>query len=357
MDAGSGGKPDRDDQSPNRKDGGHERLSGTAGSRGVDEADSAEAAQSEVQAAVRRAMRRWIEGCRDRLPGFVERTYGPHGALEIHRRAIGPDLLRTPANLLLALPNALLRLAADASRASGRNEMAGRLAGMRLFLESDVGREITWRLHADLLLLPLDQGDRSLDRDALLEEILAEPAVRNAISRGLEPLQDPAGDPGIRSWLADALVTYSGSRVAATDLANALVSSGIGGLLLRRPTPGMVSLGTGTAKAIAAKFAGGTLGAALGGGTTAKIAGASLACAAAGSLIAIVLVASTLSGVVTDPLQARLGLHQRRLRRLLNGLEARLDDPTSDAYALQDQYVARILDLVDAIATVRRMAA
>ena len=62
---------------------------------------------------------------------------------------------------------------------------------------------------------------------------------------------------------------------------------------------------------------------------------------------------SAFSGVVTDPLQRRLGLHQRRLIRLLDTLEAGFLG--ADArLAVREQYAVRLLDVLDALAALRR---
>ena len=60
------------------------------------------------------------------------------------------------------------------------------------------------------------------------------------------------------------------------------------------------------------------------------------------------------SGVATDPLQRRFGLHQRRLRRLIDGLERALLEQTG-RFTVRDHYVARVLDLLDAVSAAYRL--
>jgi len=62
------------------------------------------------------------------------------------------------------------------------------------------------------------------------------------------------------------------------------------------------------------------------------------------------------SGVVTDPLQRRLGLHRRRLERLLQILEADLAGKPGRNPILRDHYVARLVDLFDLIALAMRVS-
>ena len=52
------------------------------------------------------------------------------------------------------------------------------------------------------------------------------------------------------------------------------------------------------------------------------------------------------AGVVADPLQRALGLHQRRLDRLIDSLEASLRGKDA-RFSVRDHYAARILDFVD----------
>ncbi len=53
------------------------------------------------------------------------------------------------------------------------------------------------------------------------------------------------------------------------------------------------------------------------------------------------------AGVVADPIQRHLGVHQRRLHRMLDVLEANLRGPARESLAVKDHYVARLLDLLD----------
>ena len=131
----------------------------------------------EADAAVRRAIGRYIRRRRDMAPGFVRRSFGLKGALELHRRAVGRDLLRAPGNLALAGPNMVLEVAARLAQRRGyERASAGLRRGRKVFL-TDVAREIEWRLFTELLELPYAQPGRSSERDALAEEVARDPAV------------------------------------------------------------------------------------------------------------------------------------------------------------------------------------
>ena len=59
--------------------------------------------------------------------------------------------------------------------------------------------------------------------------------------------------------------------------------------------------------------------------------------------------------MLTDPVQRRLGLHARRLGRMIDALERQVADPQAPAYAVHDHYVARVIDLFDLVGTAYRL--
>jgi hypothetical protein len=65
---------------------------------------------------------------------------------------------------------------------------------------------------------------------------------------------------------------------------------------------------------------------------------------------------AALSGILTDPLQRRLGLHRRRLLRLLRALEGILSGETGENFTMHDYYVARLADIFDMLALALRVS-
>jgi len=51
------------------------------------------------------------------------------------------------------------------------------------------------------------------------------------------------------------------------------------------------------------------------------------------------------SGILTDPLQRRLGLHRKRLERLLQTIESDLCGGARRTRIMHDHYVARLVDI------------
>jgi len=81
-------------------------------------------AQEELtRAIVDDAVRKYIATRRERIDLFVDRHFTLAGSLELHRRAIGWDLLRAPANLFLAGPALSVKLASWAARRAGNHRL------------------------------------------------------------------------------------------------------------------------------------------------------------------------------------------------------------------------------------------
>ena len=313
---------------------------------------------AEARLIVEAAAARYCAARREKIDAFVDSTFSLSGALVLHRRALGWDLLRSPANLALSAPHLAARVSAGLARRTGLAPAADWLDGRRYFLQTDVARELEWRLFTELLELPIRQGERVSTRDALADEILRDPRI---VPQGEAALRSPAEQEAFRAWLAGAASTYEGTRVSAADLATAAVSAGVGAVAFKKLTPGMMSLGPATAHVLVqhAAIAGFPLGSGAGAlwyGVFPAAAPAALSIGLTGGLMAAGAVIAAFSGVVTDPIQRHLGLHQRRLRRLIDCLERELTGAGESRFAVRDHYVARTLDVIEALGLVWRAA-
>ncbi|WP_421707949.1 DUF6635 family protein [Algihabitans sp.] len=321
--------------------------------------------QSALQRAVTAGIARYCEERRGRIPSFVSTTYGWRGAVRLHRRALGPDLWRSPANIMLALPYVATRLAAVGARGLGRRETADWLKRRQLFLTTDVAREVEWRVFAEFLELPYAQTPESeqarrSERDALAEAILANPQIDATLHALLRPVGRRADDPQFRVWLTDAMAHYTGSRTAAVDITNALISAGVGALAFKQWTPGAITLGPMLAQAFAQKLAIASfpLGAGLGGlwyGAFPVGAPVAATAVATGGVLALGALVAAFAGIVADPIQTHLGLHQRRLNKLVDALERELLQGEGEGFSVRDHYVARVFDLMDLATSAYRL--
>jgi len=311
--------------------------------------------QELARAVVRDAAQRYIASRRARVDAFVDCHFSFAGSLALHRRAIGWDLLQAPANLFLAGPALAVKLASRAARRAGYDRLGAWLAARRLLLQTDVAREIEWLVATVLLEVPCVRRDRASYRDAMAEMILADP--RTAERLGLPPEIDPE----LHKRLTAAVEAYLGSRAATAEITTGFLAAGLGALALKQATPGLVTLSSALAGTIAqqAAIAAFPLGAGLGalwyGFFPAAASPGLLAATTAGVFTGGALLAA-FSGVLTDPLQRRFGLHRRRLMRLLDALERILCSETGQPLTMSDHYAARLVDIFDLVALALRVS-
>ncbi len=307
------------------------------------------------------AVRRYIAGRRERIPDFVTRNFALNGSLKLHRHAVGLDLVRAPYNVVAGAATVLRDAGAAGLRAAGARRTAQRLKRRNLFWETSVGRELEWRLYNDLLELPLDRGSRRTDRDRLIEEALSDPRMAAHFDRLLTVLGERAGDTAFREKVRTAMQGYLGSRAAAADITASLFATGAGFVAAHKFTPGAAALSGVVAgsiahsTAVAGFWAGPWLGGLYYSLASAKVSPLLYAGVFAG-MLAPLAVLTAFAGVVADPVQRALGLHERRLNKLLDAFEANLIEGAGAGFAARDHYVARLLDLVDWSASILRMA-
>ncbi|HKX09067.1 MAG TPA: DUF6635 family protein [Stellaceae bacterium] len=314
-----------------------------------------------ARSVVTEAMRGYFRDRHVRIAPFVERHFSVAGSAALHRKAIGWDLLRAPANLVLAVPYAGSRLTAAALQAAGARRAADRVRSLNLLLQTAVGQEIRWLVMTELLELPWRHGNRVSSRDALAEVIVSEPRVEALARQALAAVAPRGDDPQFRLRLESALATYTETRAAAAEVATTIAMLGTGALGVHQVTPGVMTLGPALAAAIAQQTAissfplGSTLGT-LWYGAFPVAASPALVAGLTGGLMLGAAALSAFAGIVTDPVQRRLGLHQRRLERLLDALERQWIEGAGGVFVVRDHYVARLLGLLDILGSVWRVA-
>lgn len=312
-----------------------------------------------ADAIVADAARTYFAGCRERIGPFVDRNFSVAGSARLHRRALGWDLLKAPANVVLSLPQVGLKLGAAAARGLGRRKAADLLARQDLFFETAVARELRWRLMADLLRQPFADGDRASREDGLAEAILAHPEVQALVEAAGAAAASHRDDPAFREKLEAALTEYTGARAAASEIATGLIALGTGAIAFHQVTPGALALGPAIAGSLAqgAAVASFPLGATAGSlwyGLFPVQASPALVAGATASVVGVAALATAFAGMIADPVQRALGLHARRLYALIDGLEASFARREGQGFVAYDLYVARLLDLSDVLLSVAR---
>jgi hypothetical protein len=317
--------------------------------------------KDEARRTVSQAARLYFQSRRERVDDFVDRHFSLAGSLALHRKALGWDVIRAPLNIGLAVPNFAVKVGAAAAHAARAKRLAVYLESRRILLDTALGREIEWLIVTELLELPLQQRDRVAEKDALAEFILASPHVQMVLGQALKTIGSRAGDPAFRERLEQTATHYAETRTAASEIATALLALGAGAVALKEVTPGALVLGPALAGVMAQQAAvtsfplGVTLGR-LWYAAFPVAASPGLIASVTGGLMAAGAVAAAFSGIVTDPLQRRLGLHRRRLLRLIDAIERQFHVEEAAGFIGRDHYVARLLSLVELLASAYGLA-
>lgn len=249
------------------------------------------------------------QAVRARVDAFVRANFRLSATLRLHRAALGWDLLRAPVNVMLAPLHLLVLLCALAARGLGLRGCADWLGSRTILMRTAVAREIETRLTGDLL-----QGAPLTDRSRALIDAYC--AVRSAIAEITTSLfvltagfaLFGTATPGIVS-LAPVVSGYLGhaGAVAGFPLGAGLGSLWYGVFPVALPVWYVVATG--------------------------------VALAMTGAIV------TTFAGVIADPVQAHLGIHRRRLVRLLAAISRIEGKPRGIS---PEHILARLADLTDA---------
>ncbi len=310
-----------------------------------------------VSLAVDHGIKQYIESRRQRVPEFSRKHFSLKGALKLHKHAVGMDILKAPANIAWAVPSILLRSLSSGMKRIGAEKIPSALDRLPQGFLTDVQKEINWLIFTELLELPVKQDKREFNRtDALFAEILSESVIERSIYDYLIEINDKKlNDPDFRSKLEENLMEYATGRSAAADLAGNLIALATGAAL-HEITPGTIAAGSAVASAIAQQIAISQfwLGSALGSiyyGVFPATASTGLVVLSTGTLMALLAVFANFSGILTDPIQLKMGIHQKRLIKFIDALEKELLGKGESGFKLKDRYVARVFDIFDMLRT------
>ncbi len=184
------------------------------------------------------------------------------------------------------------------------------------------------------------------------QELLADAGLAATFGQLAAILERCRTDADLRRRMDGLMTTYLGTRSAAAELVNNMMMAGIGAAAFKQLTPGALSLGSVLAGAIAhhAAITGFPLGAGIGAmwhGLFPAAPSALLVGGVTGGLLGVAAVLTAFAGIASDPLQRALGVHQRRLHRLIDALGTTLKGESEPIFRVRDHYIARIADLID----------
>lgn len=300
--------------------------------------------EQDLPEAIRLGARDYFVACRQRVEPFTRRHFRYPGAWHTNRIALGWDLLRAPLNLLWAPFYLLSQVLAWLLERAGLTSAASLVKQTPSGLTTDVQRHLARACRYDLLQLPVTPGQA----DPLLTCIVnrLDPASRRQVD-------DNSLLQALPAALHDGLDQYALSRTATADIGNSLSATLLGAFAFQKFTPGGIAVGLVLAGFAAREIAVHQfpLGSQLGGiWYTWFTPEPSIALVIASTALTLSLLAglAALSGLLSDPLQSLLGIHQRRLLRMIDHLERSFTGAIGSKFRANEAWLARLLDLLDA---------
>lgn len=249
------------------------------------------------------------------VSAFVRATFGLRGTLALHRFAFGADLLRAPANVLLAPIFLVTKLIAFMAKAMQFHKASSWISRRKVLLETNVSRQVAGRVLTFVNEIEANGDDIAIPNNVLEHEI----------------------------------AEYAGVRSAVAEITTTLVIIIVGYFVFQRVMPGVISI-TGPVAELRAHslaIAQFPLGQGLG-GMYYSVFSTDLEpwkVVVTGVVLAMLAsVVTTFAGVIADPLQVMTGTHQRRLCRLLDRLDIASDRSGNIAI---EHITARLADLTD----------
>lgn len=308
---------------------------------------------SRLHEQIERCIQTHFTDCQSRIPHFTRQHFRYPGCWQTNRHAIGLDLLRAPLNLIWAPIYVLLQVVLLLLRLSGLSRAGQWATQLPGGLTTQVQKHINQLIRTDLLNVKSLQHSIS---HKLFEELQSELhcAPTTPPSSTHTPQEVLALEHKIEMIVSDALEQLMLARTASADISNTLFSTFLGAVAFKKFTPGSIGIGfllaTYWASTQAKKnfFLGEHIGHIY---YSIVPPSPSLYTISIGIFMVMLILAviASLSGLLTDPLQTHLRLHQRRLRKMLKQLEHDMIRNSRGSFRPLDPYIARILELLDAL--------
>lgn len=315
-----------------------------------------EAEQLLITTAVETGAHQYFLSLREQVPEFVRKVYSTRGALRISRKAFGWDLLRAPLNLFWAVPYLCIQLLAKILNKIKLYPIARLLKRVSPGFETAIQKEIIWLVRTELFELPYEQSGRSSNKDNLLETILSQEILSDLMKSHLKKVNNKLQAEDFEQTLKRELDTYGGTRVASADLACSVLNISVGAIFFKKLTPGAITTGSAVAATIAHEsavsnfFFGETLGSFYYSAFPVEPS-LDLVLGSTAGILAIMGVLSAFSGIIADPFQRLIGVHQRRLYKTIDSIESNFNTTDENGFHPKDHYMARIFDVFDFVKT------
>lgn len=299
--------------------------------------------------AIERGAERYFRECESAIERFSQDHFLYPGTWHINKRAFGWDLAKMPANLIWTPFYVLMQVIGFACLKLKLNTISDKISHLPSGLNTQVQAHVRNLIYTELLGSPSHPQSCSLYR-FISEEIIQ---VAGSIPSHLEPSYF---DQTLQRLIKQTLEQYSITRISSADIANTMISTAAGALVFKQFTPGGLGLGIVLASIIAkaslsADFIfGATLGHYYYALFPPEPSFGMIVLSTLSILLSLSIIAA-FSGLLTDPIQHYLGIHQRRLRKMLKHMSQDFKQQSVGSFHPKDQYLARIMELFDAIKT------
>ena len=288
----------------------------------------------EIWATMEDAIHRYTAERRRRVAPFCEQYHSWPGMRKIHTESIKEDFITNPLNLLWVIPYKILKSGTEWSRKLGWIAPGEWFKRLPAKLKTGSQKKIEWLLLTELLELPYDHGSWQSHDDALAEEFYRHPKLAALKGR---PEWAAILHTSPRLW-SQELLADSAERSAAADLASGGATLLAGWCFLGKAALSVFGMGEQYARRSAhdeavESFSLGPIH--LGSKVDHKLGSiyyevfpvnptaAQIWFGTAVIMVGIACLSLVLHALL-DPLQQAMGLHEARLQRFLNALEARL---------------------------------
>ncbi len=299
--------------------------------------------------AINRGADHYFQTCESRVEAFSKKHYYYPGAWHLNKHAFGWDLLKMPSNLIWAPFYMLMQLAGLLLKRAKYSTQANLMSRTPSGFTTQVQQQTKQYVYSELLGSPSHPDKCELHHFVLkslsqTQNIALTPHNEEMLTDKLRPIVD------------QTLARYSLTRTASADITNTLLSTAAGALTFKQFTPGGLGLGIVLASVYTQYSAqsnfifGDTLGEFYYAMFPAEPSLATMAISTL-CILGLLSVLASFSGLLTDPIQYKFGLHQYRLKKLIRHMKTDFENQSRASFHPKDQYIARIMEVFDALKT------
>ncbi len=307
-----------------------------------------------IDAAIRKGLENYFSDVRSRIDPFIKQHFLFPGTWQTNKVAWGWDLLRAPINLLWAPFYIITIFISFIVGKLGFNIIHNILMKVPNGLTTSVQQYISFNIYNDLLKESTTQPSSKdhFPKNSLFFHLNRQ-VSQIFISKPEDHETSNEKIKEVQSSIRKATIQYANTRTASADISNSLLAIIGGAFIFQKFTPGGLAVGLTLATLITQKISvnnfifGEYLGGIYYSIFPAEPSNTVIIATSIGIMTLLAIIAP-FSGLLTDPIQSWTGLHKKRLEKLVTHLEHQALSSSNSNFNPKDQYVARILDILDA---------